>query len=151
MAALALTAAEQDRRGEYFNRSGQPWRLVLVEGTQASRGRLVFIDKFSGRRLAVLEKAGDSLALPAGARYLVEYREDPSGFYHDLLLQDGRGHDAEFVATLPDRSEPMPMITLVGHHVGPPLDQATDEAIARSIQDAVDTGEGNLIIFRDYL
>jgi hypothetical protein len=35
--------------------------------------------------------------------------------------------------------------------VGPPLDQATDEAVLRSIEEAISSDDGNLIILRDFL
>lgn len=138
-------------RREFFNRSRGDWRLILVEGTRTSAGRLQLIDKFSGNRVATLAKVGDSVALPAGARYLVEFSYDNKAFFHDFIVQDGHGHYAEFVASVSFQSDPAPALSYKDRRVGPPLDRATDEAVLRMIEDAIATEQGNLIIQREFI
>jgi len=149
MARGALVRGAEPRR-EFFNRSGRDWRLTLVAGTRAGVGTLNVIEKFSGNRVATLAKAGDSLALPAGARYLVEFTAENKYFFHDFIVQDGHGHYAEYVASVPFLSDP-PTLAFKDRRVGPPLDQATEEAVRRSIEDAISTDQGNLIIRRDFI
>jgi len=153
LAALATAAAGPARgaalRRECFNRSGQDWRLVLVEGTRAAVGRLNIIDKFTGNLVRTLAKTGDSLQLPAGARYLVEFTCERETCFHDLIVQDSRGNYAEFQVSIPFRSDPAPVLSFKDSHVGPPLDRATDEVVLRKIEDAIATDDGNLIILQD--
>lgn len=138
-------------RSEFFNRSAQAWHLTLVEGTRERLGQLEVVEKFSGKRIGTLARTGDDLKLPAGARYLVAYVCDKGGFFQDFVLEDGRGHYAEYTASLPDQSEPAPVLSLRDQHVGPPLDQATEAAVQRAIADKVNTDNGNLIIVQDFL
>jgi len=153
LAALAAGAAGPARgaalRRECFNRSGQEWRLTLVEGTRAGVGRLTFIDKFTGSPVRTLAKPGDSLPLPAGARYLVEFGCEGDYCFHDLIVQDSRGDYAEYLLSIPFRSAPQPVLAFKDRHVGPPLDRATDEAVLRKIEDAIATDDGNLVIRQD--
>jgi hypothetical protein len=122
-----------------------------VEGTRKTLGKILIVEKASGQPVGTLAKAGDSLPLPAGARYLVEFHYENDGFFQDFILQDARGSFAEYTATLPSRSEPAPVLAVRDKHVGPPLDMATDEVILRAIGDAVDTGNGSVIIVHDYI
>jgi hypothetical protein len=153
LAALAAAAAGPARgaalRRECFNRSGQDWRLVLVEGTRAAVGQLHILDKFTGDLVRTLSKAGDSLPLPAGARYLVEFTCEREYCFHDLIVQDSRGNYAEFQVSIPFRSNPALVLSFKDKRVGPPLDRATDEVVLRKIEDAIATDDGNLIIRQD--
>lgn len=109
------------------------------------------IDKFSGNTIRTLAKAGETLPLPAGARYLVEFTCENDYCFHDLIVQDGRGNYAEYLVSVPFRSEPAPVLEFKDKHVGAPLDQATDEAVLRTIEDAIGTEGGNLTIRQDYI
>jgi hypothetical protein len=146
-----VTAMSMDQRREFFNRSGQEWRLTLVEGTRESVGKLFIIDKFSGKRIGTLDKVGDSVSIPAGAKFLVEFTADNRYFYHDFIIQDAHGFYVEYLVTVPFLSDPDPVFLFKDKHVGPPLDRATDEAIRRAIEEAIDTGNGNLTIFQDFI
>lgn len=151
-ACLLLSgAAPGEPRSEWYNRSFREWRLTLVEGTQSAVGTLRVIDKFTGKLVTTLAKAGDSLKLPPGARFLVQFSQENHYFFHDFIVQDGRGQYVEYVATTPYRSDPAPVLSIKDQHVGPPLDRATAEAILRAIGDALDTAQGNLIILQDSL
>jgi hypothetical protein len=146
-----VTAKSMDQRREFFNRSSQEWRLTLVEGTRESVGKLFIIDKFSGKRVGILDKVGDSVRIPAGAKYLVEFTAENRYFYHDFIIQDAHGFYVEYLVTVPYLSDPAPVFSFKDKHVGPPLDRATDEAIQRAIEEAIDTGNGNLTIFQDFI
>ncbi|MDR3673031.1 MAG: hypothetical protein P4L36_19460 [Holophaga sp.] len=138
-----------EARREFFNRSGQEWRLTLVEGTRAGVGKLNVIDKFSGNLIRILTRTGDSVQLPAGARFLVEFTRENNYCFHDFIVQDSRGDYAEFLVSIPFQADSSPVLSFKDKHVGPPLDQATDEAVLLAIQDAISTENGNLIILRD--
>ena len=109
------------------------------------------LDKFSGNKIATLTKVGDSVAFPAGARYLVEFTYENRYFFHDFIVQDRRGYYVEYLASVPFMSDPTPVLSFKDKHLGPPLDQATDEAALRTIQDAISTDRGNLVILRDFI
>jgi hypothetical protein len=147
--AGGVPAPGAELRRELFNRSGQPWRLALVERIRANLGRMRIIDKFSGRTVGTLDKTGESLVIPAGARYLVEFAEENRTFFHDFILQDQAGSYVEYLASVPFAADPVPVVAYKDKHVGPPLDRATDEAILRRIEDAISTDDGNLIIRQD--
>jgi hypothetical protein len=155
LACLSLfhggTASAQELRRELFNRSGQPWRLLQVAGTRDGVGRMRVIDKFTGRLVGSLDKVGASLTLPAGARYLMEFCFENRNFFLDCLVQDGAGCYAEYVVTVPFLAEPEPVFSYKDRHVGPPLDQATDEVVLRRIEDAISTADGNLTILQDFI
>jgi hypothetical protein len=138
-----------ETRRELFNRSGREWHLTLVEGTRAAVGKLNVIDKFSGNLVRTLSRAGDSVLLPAGARFLVEFTRENNDCFHDFIVQDSRGNYVEYQASIPFQADPAPVLSFKDKHVGPPLDRATDEAILRAIEDAINTENGNLIILRD--
>lgn len=140
-----------DLRREWYNRSGQAWRLSLVEGTRASSGSLRVIDKFSGRTVTVLGRPGETLVLPPGARFLVEFKGDQASFFQDFILQDGAGSYAEFVLDQHYRGDPAPALSYKDRHVGPPLDRAAEEAVLRGIEDAIAITDGNLVIRQDYI
>jgi hypothetical protein len=144
-------ACGSELRREFFNRSSHDWRITLVEGTRASVGRLNIIDKFSGNKIGTLAKVGDSIALPAGARYLVEFTYENKYCFHDFIVQDSRGYYVEYLASVPFLSDPTPVLSYKDKHVGPPLDEATDEAVLRSIDEAISTENGNLIILQDFI
>ena len=138
-------------RGECYNRSGSGWRLTLVEGVRPTTGSLTFLDKFTGKQVATLGRAGLGLLLPAGARYLIEFNYDQENLYLDFILQDGRGSYVEYVATSPSLDHPLPMLMVKDKHMAPPLDEATDEAVLQAIDDAVSTADGNLVILQGQL
>jgi hypothetical protein len=150
--ALAGTAGRgNDLRCEWFNRSGRTWRLALVEGVRAPAGRLRIIDKFTGRTVTVLGRPGETLDLPPGARFLVEWQGDLATFFQDLILTDGAGSYAEYVLDQRYRSDPTPVLSYKDRHVGPPLNRAAEEAVLRGIQDAIAITNGSLLIRQDFI
>jgi hypothetical protein len=134
-----------------FNRSGRDWRLFLVEGGREGVGKVIVLDKFSGKLIRTLDHVGQSVKIPAGAQYLLEFTYVNNYFFHELLLQDGHGHYVEYQAAVQYLNEPVPDLVVMDKHVGPPLDEETNETILKSIDDAIDTRRGNLIITRDFL
>ena len=138
-------------RRELLNRSGRDWSLKLVEGTQAGAGRMTIIDKVTGKPVGILAKAGDSVALPAGAEYVIEFNRTNKDFFWALRVQDSRGEYVEYFAKIPFLNNPAPEFSFKFKHVLAPLNHATDEVILRRIEDAIGTDDGNLIIRQDLI
>ena len=138
-------------RRDLINRSGRDWRLFLVEGGREGVGKVLVLEKFSGKTVRTLQRVGDSVKIPAGAHYLLEFTYVNHYFFHELLLQDGHGHYVEYRAAVQYLSEPLPDFVVMDKHVGPPLDEASEAAVLRAVDDAIDTRNGNLIISQDFL
>ena len=138
-------------RREFYNRSGRDWRLFLVEGARAGVGKVIILEKFSGKTIGTLDHVGQSVRIPPGAHYLLELTYVNNYFFHEMLLQDGHGHYVEYQAAVQYLNEPVPDFVVMDQHVGPPLDQEARETVLKAIDDAIDTTHGNLIITRDFL
>lgn len=143
--SLAIPAEGQDRT-EVVNRSNQPWTLALVEGHHSGRGTLTLVDKFTGRVTGSLAKVGDAVTVPAQGRVLVVFNRDAGYVYRDFILKDPNGYYAEYLATVEFLSSPRVSISLVDHHVGPPMDQSDEIAIKQFLGDAIEIGCENIII-----
>ena len=136
---------------QFFNKSSQAWTLTLVQGVRETAGSMHFIDKFTGKRLRVLAKVGDSITLAPGSRYMVAFVPDRSYIYNNFIVRDGRGDYVEYAASIPFRSNPQLNLQITDHHVGSPLNLATDEVIRTSIDEVIATDNGNLLILQDFL
>jgi len=123
----------------------------MVEGTQAGAGKLTILAKDTGKVIGILGSAGDTIALPAGAEYVVEFTRADRTFHRNLRVQDDRGEYVEYLAKIPFLDNPAPEWSFKDKHVESPLSQATDEVILRRIEDAIATEDGNLIIRQDDL
>jgi len=138
-------------RRELFNRSGLAWSLNMVEGAEAGAGKLTVLAKDTGKVIGVLAAAGDSVPLPPGAEYVLEFARVDKAFHRNLRVQDSRGEYVEYLAKIPFLDNPAPEWSFKDKHVESPLNQATDEVILRRIEDAIGTRDGNLIIRQDDL
>ena len=143
--ALHTGSWAQDRT-ELVNRSSQPWTLSLVEGVKAGRGTLTLVDKFTGKTTGALAKVGDTLTLPARSHQLLVFNREGGYLFRDFLLRDPNGYYAEYLATVEFLSTPKVSISLVDHHVGPPLDHSDEGAIKQFLGDAIEIGSENIII-----
>jgi hypothetical protein len=136
---------------QFFNKSGQPWKLTLVQGARETEGTMQFIDKFTGKRHKILARVGDSITLPPGSRYMVAFVPDRAYVYNEFIIQDARGDYVEYSASIPYRSNPQLNLQITDHHVGGPLNLATDEVIRGAIDEAIATDNGNLLILQDFI
>lgn len=143
--AASFGARAQDR-AEVVNRSGKPWVLALVEGAQPGRGSLTLLDKFTGRTLGTLRRAGDRVELPPQAHCLAIYGRDNGYLFLGFILRDVFGWYAEYRASVEYLSSPRITVGLVGQHVGPPLDRAEDGEVAQRLGDFIEIGSENIII-----
>jgi hypothetical protein len=148
--ALTLPAAAQDR-AEVVNRSGRAWTLALVEGGLPRRGSLTLVDKFTGKTLATLAKAGDRVALPPGCHCLAVYNRDAGYLFLGFILQDGNGWYAEYQASVDYLSSTRLSLALVDHHLGPPLDGFEEGEVQQRLSDLLEVGAEAIVIHPDVL
>ena len=137
-----------DRR-PFNNQSAAPWRVTLVEGNRPRSGRMVFLDKFTGRQVQVLLNAGESLEIPPGARYLYYFSQTRNYCYLSFVIQDPQGQYVEYLATVPDRNNPQVVLERTSFHLNKPLDRAMDEESDRAIQAALRLDQGQFVIVQD--
>lgn len=148
--ALPLPGLAQDRM-ELANRSLQPWTLALVEGSQPGQGSLSVVDKFTGRPLATLTRAGDRIELPPRARYLAIFNRVGGYLFLGFILRDTLGWFAEYRATVEFLSSRRVSVGLVGHHLGPPLDRSDEGEVQQRLGDLIEIDQDNLTIRPDAL
>lgn len=143
MIRVALPAQD---RVELVNQSTQPWTLALVEGSRPMAGSVECVDKFSGKALVTLSRAGDATTLAPQSRILLIFRRKAGYLYEDFILQDRLGNYAEYVANLRFLTSAAITVQLVAQHVGFPLNREGDGAIKRFIDDAIDIGDRSITI-----
>ncbi len=142
---LGVVLRAEDRM-EIIVRSRQPWTLALAEGVRAGRGTLSLMDKFTGKPLGTLAKAGDSVVLPAQGRVLLVFNRKEGYLYQDFLLKDIFGYYAEYVASVEFLANQKISIQLVDKHLGPPLDTADEETSKQFVKDSIEIGSDNIVI-----
>ena len=146
LSLMIRVAAPAQDRVELVNQSNQPWTLALVEGSRPMTGTLECVDKFSGRLLVTLCRAGDATTLAPQSRTLLIFRRKTGYLYEDFILQDHLGHYAEYVANLRFLTSTAISIQLVAQHVGFPLNREGDGAVKQFINDAIDISDRAITI-----
>lgn len=148
--AASLACQGQDRL-ELANCSGKPWILAQVEGVRPARGGLRLLDKFTGRTAGTLARAGDTVTIPSGARFLLVFDREEGDFFRALVLRDTRGWYVEYQASVAFLSSPDITIRRVGCRQGPSKDREDDLAAGQLLDEAIEVVREGILIHPDTL